>query len=290
VVGGESAQNDESGAEVSARAPERGGSFSERELRDHVPPELRNVAFPSAVRGYDRSAVDTYVKRVNHLIAELEVSRSPRAAVRHALDRASEEVSGILHRAQETAEEITASARKEAEEGAARTSAQAAKVLVDANDKADRTRAEADQVLAMAKAEAEKSLATARADAEEILTRARTEGGERLQRSEKEIAVLRELAEARMRDLQADTETVWEERRELLDDISGMAVRLTELASEAVARFPARVPGEPEGVSQRDAAEPEPSGVTETDATTRPLAEVGLRDERGGDVSEEEAT
>ena len=181
---GESAQNDLAGIEVPAMAPERGGSVSERELRVHVPAELRDISFPHAVRGYERVAVDAYVKRVNHVIAELEVSRSPRAAVRHALDRATEEVSGILQRAQETAEEITASARKEAEEGAARTGAQAAKLLVDANDTADRARAEADEVLAKAKAEAETSLATARAEAEEILTRARTEGGERLQRSE----------------------------------------------------------------------------------------------------------
>jgi len=291
-VEGESAQNDRAGIEVSAMAPERGGSVSERELRVHVPAELRDISFPHAVRGYDRVAVDAYVKRVNHVIAELEVSRSPRAAVRHALDRATEEVSGILQRAQETAEEITASARKEAEEGAARTGAQAAKLLVDANDTADRARAEADEVLAKAKAEAETSLATARAEAEEILTRARTEGGERLQRSEKELAVLRELAEARLRDLQAGTETVWEERRELLDEISAMAARLTDLASEAAARFPRQEPGEQpdEVMAEPDAAEPEPSGVTATDATTRALAEVGLREEGGGDASEEEAT
>jgi DivIVA domain-containing protein len=287
VVGGESAQKDETGTELSARAPEPRGSFSERELRVHVPAELRDVQFPLAVRGYDRAAVDAYVKRVNHLIAELEVSRSPRAAVRHALDRATEEVSGILQRAQETAEEITASARKEAEQSAARTSTQAAKVLVDANDKADRTRAEADELLAKAKAEAEKTLAAARAEADEILTRARAEGGERLQRSEKELAVLRELAEARMRDLQADTETVWEERRELLDDISRMAGRLTELASEAAARVPLREPGEREGVSQPEVAEPEPSGVIEVEASTPPLADVGLGEERGDQPSEE---
>jgi DivIVA domain-containing protein len=273
--------------EVSVSAPEQGGIFNERALRDHVPPELRNVVFPLAMRGYDREAVDAYVKRVNHLIAELEVSRSPRAAVRHALDRAQEEVSGILQKAQETAEEITASARKEAEESAARTSAQAAKVLVDANDKADRTRAEADQVLAKALAEAEKALATARAEAEEILTRARAEGGERLQRSEKEIAVLRELAEARMRDLQADTETVSQERRQLLDDISGMAARLTELAGEAAARFSSPEPGEQEGMAKRTADEPEPSEVTSRDETPRVLSKAGRGEEQSGDAPDE---
>jgi DivIVA domain-containing protein len=301
VVEGESAQNDQAEPASSARAPERAGSFSERELRVHVPAEVRDVSFPHAVRGYDRAAVDAYVKRVNHLIAELEMSRSPRSAVRHALDRATEEVSGILQRAQETAEEITSSARKEAEENTARTGAQAAKLLVDASDTADRTRTEADEVLAKARAEAEKSLATAkaeaekalataRAEAEEILSRSRTEGGERLQRSEKEIAVRRELAEVRMRDLLADPKSVWENRRDLLDDISGMAARLAELASEAAARFPPRKPGEEseEAMPEPEAAEPEPSGVTATDATTRALSEVGLQETRDGEASEEE--
>jgi DivIVA domain-containing protein len=292
VVKGESAQNDQAGKEVPARAPERGRGVSERELRVHVPAELRDVSFPLAVRGYERAAVDAYVERINHLIAELEVSRSPRSAVRHALDRASEDVSRILQRAQETAEEITASARKEAEERAARTGAQAAKLLVDANDKADRTLAEADEVLAKAKAEAEETLATARAEAEEILTRARTEGGERLQRSEKELAVRRELAEARMRDVQADTETVWERRRALLDEINGMAARLTELAGKAAARFPSRDPGDQaeDEIPEAEAAEPPPSGAVATEATTQVLAEVGLREEDGGQASKEETT
>lgn len=284
---GKSAQNDEAGSELPPRAHGEAGSFSERELRVHVPADVRDVSFPLAVRGYDRAAVEAYVERVNHLIAELEISRSPRAAVRHALDRAQEDVSGILQRAQETAEEITASARKEAEEGAARTGAQAAKLLVDANDRADRTRTEAEEVLAKAKAEEERTLATARAEAEEILSRARAEGGERLQRSEKEIAVLRDLAEARMRDLRADAETVWENRRALLDDMSGLGARLTELASEAAARFPTREPGEQQGVAHPEGAEPEPGGATETDASARPLAEIALHDERSGDPSEE---
>ena len=66
------------------------------ELRDHVPADIRNVQFPVSVRGYDRDAVETYVKRVNHVIAELEVSRSPRAAVRHALDRVGKQTVTVL--------------------------------------------------------------------------------------------------------------------------------------------------------------------------------------------------
>jgi DivIVA domain-containing protein len=90
-----------------------------------VPSEIRNVSFPASVRGYDRRAVDTYVIRVNRLIAELEATRSPEAAVRHALEQAGEETSGLLQRAGETAEEITVGARQEADESTARAQAEA---------------------------------------------------------------------------------------------------------------------------------------------------------------------
>lgn len=272
-MAGDSAQNDRAGTDRPTRTREQGGSFSSRELRDRVPAELRDVEFPVAMRGYERTAVDAYIKRVNHLIAELEVSRSPRSAVQHALDRATHEVSTILARAQETAEEITASARKEAEESAARTSAQAAKVLVDANEHATRARAEADEVLAKAKAEAEKTLASAKAQAEQTLAQARSEGSERLQRSEKEIAVRRELAEARMRDLQADTDLVWSERRELLEEVGAMAARLAELGREAAARFPSREPAELDeapDVERAESPEPQLDGA-KAEATTPAL-------------------
>src|SRR5690242_15309815 len=62
------------------------------DFRDYVPTELLNVTFPAAVRGYERGAVDAYVKRVNRVIAEVKVSASPRAAVRHALRQTEQEV------------------------------------------------------------------------------------------------------------------------------------------------------------------------------------------------------
>src|SRR5436309_3514736 len=83
-------------------------------VRDPQPAEIRDPDFSASVRGYDRHAVDAYVERVNRLIAEMQVSGSPKAAVRHALDRVGEQTSSILQRARETAEEITSSAREEA--------------------------------------------------------------------------------------------------------------------------------------------------------------------------------
>jgi DivIVA domain-containing protein len=54
------------------------------ELLSQVPADVRDVSFATAVRGYDRREVDAYVERVNRVIAELEISRSPRAAVKPA--------------------------------------------------------------------------------------------------------------------------------------------------------------------------------------------------------------
>ena len=75
-----------------------------------------NAEFPSALRGYERLAVDEYVQQTRRLVAELQATRSPEAAVRRALERVGEQISGILQRAHETAEQITAQSRSEAED------------------------------------------------------------------------------------------------------------------------------------------------------------------------------
>jgi hypothetical protein len=80
------------------------------------PLALVDADFPSALRGYDRVAVDDYVRQTRQLVAELQATRSPEAAVRRALERVGEQISGILQRAHETAEQITAQSRSEAED------------------------------------------------------------------------------------------------------------------------------------------------------------------------------
>ncbi len=97
----------------------------------HLPEDpVSSVAsqdFPVVLRGYDRVAVDDYVKRTTQLVAELHATRSPEGAVRRALERVGEEVSAILQRAHETAERITTQSRAEAEER-----------LIKAREEADR--------------------------------------------------------------------------------------------------------------------------------------------------------
>lgn len=207
---------------------------AEKEGELVVPKDIRNVSFPGAVRGYERAAVDAYVQRVNRVIAELEMSSSPRAAVRHALEQVGEQTSGILQRAREAAEEITTSARNEAEETTARAKAEAAEIVVNASTEADRARADTRQTIARANAEAAEILAEAKAEADRMLALAR-----------EEVAVVREEAEARLRELQADIATTWAERRDLLEDVRGIASRLEQAASRAAARVPPPEPVEP---------------------------------------------
>ncbi len=80
------------------------------------PLAIVDADFPTALRGYDRMAVDEYVRQTRQLVAELQATRSPEAAVRRALERVGEQISGILQRAHETAEQITAQSRSEAED------------------------------------------------------------------------------------------------------------------------------------------------------------------------------
>lgn len=107
------------------RFPSALSSHEEQERRVE---EIRGVSFPTAIRGYDREAVDDYVERVNRLIAELEISRSPESAVKHAVAQVSEETRGILERAHETAEEITARSRSRADDRIQEAEREAAKI------------------------------------------------------------------------------------------------------------------------------------------------------------------
>jgi DivIVA domain-containing protein len=188
--------------------------------RREVPPEIRGVSFPVARRGYERSAVDTYVARVIDLIDDLEATRSPEAAVKHALREAGEKISSTLLQAGETAEEITVAARQTAEAETARA------------------RKEADELVTEAKADAEEIRRRSTAEAETIRAQARAEAEERLRRAEEEMTALKDEAEARLRELGADTETVRSERRALLDDIRALAARVEQAADGADARFP----------------------------------------------------
>ena len=220
--------------EARARPADVGPAFAAD--RREVPAAIRNASFRVGVRGYDRAEVDAYVKQVNRVIAELEVSSSPRAAVRHALERVGEQVHGILDRARDAADEITATARQEAEEIAARAKAEAADLVVNASTQADASRAEAGQIVTEANTKADEIVARAKAESEQILADAKSEAAAQQRRTEEELNERREEAQAELREIQADIATVSEEHRSLLGDVHDLATRLEQLAVRAAGK------------------------------------------------------
>jgi DivIVA protein len=85
-------------------------------LRDDSVDVDTDPQFPIVFRGYDRLAVDAWVKDTSQRVDKLRATRSPEAAVRRALERMGEQISGVLKRAHETAEQITTQSRGEAED------------------------------------------------------------------------------------------------------------------------------------------------------------------------------
>lgn len=177
---------------------------------------VADADFPVAMRGYDRNAVDAYVRRVTEVVSELAATRSPDAAVRRALERVGEEVSGILQRAHDTAERITAQARRDAESA-----------LIEAREQAAGLHAE----------------------------------GER-----------------RAKELDVETDRIWAERHQIVEDARQLANQLLALAESAAERFPAEEP--PAGDAAPDAAAEDTTGATA--AFPAPLASEG---EQPGDMS-----
>ncbi|MGZ4387492.1 MAG: DivIVA domain-containing protein [Gaiellaceae bacterium] len=117
-------------------------------LPDNPVPIAADVDFPIVLRGYDRIAVDAYVKRTSQLVAELQATHSPEAAVRRALERVGEQISGILQRAHDTAEEITKQSRSEAEDRLEVARQEAAKIAAEGLQRVKDLDADTDRIWA----------------------------------------------------------------------------------------------------------------------------------------------
>jgi cell division initiation protein len=115
-------------------------------LPDDPVPDVADVDFPIALRGYDRLAVDAYVRRTSQLVAEMQATHSPEAAVRRALERVGEEVSDILKRAHDTASQITAQSRSDAEDRLEAARVEAAELTAGAERRLRELDAETDRI------------------------------------------------------------------------------------------------------------------------------------------------
>jgi cell division septum initiation protein DivIVA len=134
------------------------------------PLSIVDADFPSALRGYDRVAVDDYVRQTRRLVAELQATRSPEAAVRRALERVGEQISGILQRAHETAEQITAQSRGEAEDRLQQARVEAVQIVEAAEQRVKDLDADTDRIWL----ERQRIVADAEDLAAQLLTLAKT--------------------------------------------------------------------------------------------------------------------
>jgi hypothetical protein len=90
-----------------------------------------------------------------------------------------------------------------------------------------------------------------------------------------------------MREVQADTETIWAERRQLHDDLRLMASSLVDLVNAAAARLP------PPARAETEEATPGRAGADETKPATAAPTETSptpptTRPDNGGDDQEHE--
>jgi DivIVA domain-containing protein len=188
---------------------------------------LRDVRFSSAMRGYDRDAVDEYVSRVNQVLAELQITAAPESAIRHALEQVTEETQGLLERAHETADEITRRSRSQAD------------------DRVQQATQEAQQLQDEAEQEARQLRDDAAHEAREVREAAAKEAREVREAAQQEAREIRGAAEARVRELEADVRAINEERSRLIGELRELVRRLGEFADGAAGRYPSSPPVEP---------------------------------------------
>jgi hypothetical protein len=81
-------------------------------------------------------------------------------------------------------------------------------------------------------------LQRAQETADEMTAKARTESEERVRNAEREADALVRDAEARARELDTDNDALWAQRRQLIEDMRGLAGELLRCADEAVERLP----------------------------------------------------
>ncbi len=182
--------------------------------------------FPTVMRGYERGAVEAYVERVSRLVAELHASRSPREAVRQALERVGAETTEILRRAHDSADKVTSDAQAEAAA------------------LAHSSREEADLLGSTSRAEAEELTARAQREAAALDASSRAEAEARTAEAERQAAATLADAQERLALLDRDIDAIWQERQRLIDDVRRVASELGGLAGEAEARYPAEEPAE----------------------------------------------
>jgi hypothetical protein len=257
------------------------------------PLSVIDADFPHALRGYDRPAVDDYVRQTRQLIAELQATRSPEAAVRRALERVGDQITGVLQRAHETAEQITAQSRSEAEDRLeqarieAKAIGDAAELRVrDLDADTDRIWMERQRIVADAEDLAGQLLALAKVAAERFPTDEETDAPkDELAPYDDAALVAGTPVEAGAPEAEPDPELLDEEELDVEDDDIARTRAFTPLqqTGEETAILPAADEPTAETAESptRGGAEPQPrrAGSTDDDSTgvIRPASQAANR-------------
>jgi DivIVA domain-containing protein len=216
---------------IGANEPSR-KALGRARTRSRVPDaeiaELRDVRFSTAMRGYDRAAVDRYVSRVNRVLAELQITAAPESTIQHALEQATDETEGILERAREMADEITRRSRSHAD------------------DRIQSATEEAQELHDAAEQEGRRLRDDAAHEAREVREAAAKEAREVRDAAQREAREIRETAEARVRELEADARAIIEERTRMIGELRELVRRLGEFADGAAGRYPSTPPAAPQ--------------------------------------------
>jgi len=217
-----------------------------------------NADFPTVLRGYDRVAVDEYVRQTRRLVAELQATRSPEAAVRRALERVGEQISGILQRAHETAEQITVQSRSEAEDRLEQARLEALQIASAAEQQVKDLDADTDRIWL----ERQRIVADAEDLAAQLLALARTAGDRFPADAEADSAGTTAIDAAEAGD-EVDPAAAADD----IDDVGSAAATETTVASSAGAEDETTV-AEP---AADEVAEPDQRSEVEKTVAFRPL-------------------
>lgn len=114
--------------------------------RESLVPRVQNPNFPVVLRGYDREAVDSFLRKLAGEIAELETTRSSEAVIKSALEEVGEQTSAILQQAHSSADELTRGSRAKADDRLRRAEREATIIIREAEKRARELDADADRI------------------------------------------------------------------------------------------------------------------------------------------------
>ncbi len=107
-----------------------------RPRRESIVSEVQKREFPIVFRGYEKEAVDGFLRDLAAKVAELETTQSSDAVIKSALEEVGEQTSAILQQAHQSADEITRRSRSKADDRLRQAEGEAQLIIAEAERRA----------------------------------------------------------------------------------------------------------------------------------------------------------